>query len=179
MKLCQSCGQPLAEEVRSCPTCGAEVAEGLKHVDDYRILEIVHEGHASILCRAVREGDEKPVAIRLFTARSGVDDTVAQRLKDELEELQKLPEEWFVRHHAVRRSSDGLWYRVSEWLDAESWGDLLASGRLQDPEVAYDLFHRMAAILDGLHQSGHFIPHLIFNDILVSKGRSRSGRCQD
>ncbi|RZW14394.1 MAG: hypothetical protein EX260_10750, partial [Desulfobulbaceae bacterium] len=87
-----------------------------------------------------------------------------------MEELQKLPEEWFVQHHAIKCSSEGIWYRVSEWLDAESWGDLLSSGRLQDQEVAYDLFYRLAAILDGLHQSGHFIPHLILNDILVLKG---------
>ncbi len=170
MKICQTCGQTLAEEVRICPACGTEVAEGRTSVDGYRILEIVHEGHASILCRAIREGEDRPVAIRLFTGRSGVDAAVARRLQRELEALQKLPAEWFVRHHEIRCSSDGLWYRVSEWLDAESWGDLLASGRLQDPEVAYDLFHRLAAILDGLHQSGHFIPHLILNDILVLKG---------
>jgi S1-C subfamily serine protease len=170
MKLCQTCGQALAEQILTCPTCGGEAAEGLEFVDDYRILEVVHEGHASILCRAVREKDETAVAIRLFTDSSGVNKKVSQRLKDELEELQKLPEEWFVRHHAIQCSSDSRWYRVSEWVDAESWGDLLSSGRLQDPEMAYDLFHRLSAILDGLHQSGHFIPHLILNDILILKG---------
>jgi S1-C subfamily serine protease len=170
MKLCQTCGQALAEQIETCPACGSEVVKGLEFVDDYQILEIVHEGHASILCRAIRQEDQIPVALRLFTANSGVDETVALRLKAELEELQKLPEEWFVQHHAIKCSSDGIWYRVSEWLDAESWGDLLSSGRLQDQEVAYDLFRRLAAILDGLHQSGHFIPHLILNDILVLKG---------
>jgi hypothetical protein len=170
MKLCPTCGQTLAEVIRTCPACGSDVGEGRKTVDDYRILEIVHEGHASILCRAVREGGDEPVALRLFTAQSGVDDRIALRLMQELEELRKLPEEWFVRHDAIRRSYDGLWYRVSEWLDAESWGDLLASGRLQDAEVACDLFRRLAAILEGLHRIGHFIPHLILNDILVLKG---------
>ena len=170
MKICQMCGQSLAEQIKSCPSCGSDVADGLESVDNYRILEVIHEGHASILCRAIREEDEEPVALRLFTSNSGVNETVAQRLKKELEELQKLPKEWFVQHHSIQQSSDGMWYRVSEWLDAESWGDLLSSGRLQDPEVAYDLFGRLAAILDGLHQSGHFIPHLILNDILVIKG---------
>ncbi len=170
MKLCQTCSQTLAEQIRYCPSCGSEVAEGLQYIDDYRILKVVHEDHASILCQAVQGENDTPVAIRLFTASSGVDEKVSQRLKEELEELQKLPAEWFVRHHAIQCSSDGLWYRVSEWLDAESWGDLLSSGRLQNPLVAYDLFHRLAAIFDGLHQSGHFIPHLILNDILVIKG---------
>ncbi len=170
MKICQMCGQSLAEQIKSCPACGSDVADGLESIDNYRILEVVHEGNASLLCRAIRENDDAPVALRLFTNQSGVDETVAERLKKELEELQKLPEEWFVQHYAIQQSSDGMWYRVSEWLDAESWGDLLSSGRLQQPEVAYDLFRRLAAILDGLHQSDHFIPHLILNDILVIKG---------
>lgn len=170
MKLCHNCGQPLAEPIRNCPTCGTEVGEGLKKVDDYNILEVVHKGHGSMVCRAVREGEETPVALRLFTSGSGFDQTIARRFQDEFEKLQRLPEEWFVRHYAIGRSSEGMWYRVSEWLEAESWGDLMSSGRLQDLDVVYDLFHRLAAILDGLHKSGHFIPHLILNDILILKG---------
>ena len=170
MKICQSCGQSLAEQIKTCPSCGGEVADGLESIDNYRILDVVHEGYASILCKAIREDDDTPVALRLFTANSGVNETIAQRLSKELEELQKLPKEWFVQHHAIQQSADGMWYRVSEWLDAESWGDLLSSGRLQNPAVAYDLFRRLASILDGLHQSGHFIPHLILNDILILKG---------
>jgi S1-C subfamily serine protease len=170
MKLCYTCGQALAESVKTCPNCGSEVTEGLTSVDNYRILEVVHEGHASVLYRAIEEEAETPVALRLFTANSGVDEAVAQRLADELEELQKLPAEWFVQHHAIKCSSDGKWYRISEWIEAESWGSLLSSGRLQDTAIAYDLFYRLAAILTGLHQSGHFIPHLILNDILVLKG---------
>ncbi len=87
----------------------------------------------------------------------------------ELEELRKLPGEGFVRHHAIRRSSDGLWYRISEWINTESWGSLLASGQLRDREVLIDLFYQMASILAVLHEQGHFIPHLILNDIIVIK----------
>lgn len=170
MKLCYTCSQALAESVKICPNCGSDVAEGLTRVDTFHILEVVHEGHASILCRAIKEETETPVALRLFTAESGVDREVAQRLSDELEELQKLPAEWFVQHYTIGCSSDGKWYRISEWIEAESWGSLLSSGRLQGTAIVYDLFHRLAAILAGLHQSGHFIPHLIFNDILVLKG---------
>ncbi|MCP4339277.1 MAG: trypsin-like serine protease [Desulfobulbaceae bacterium] len=170
MKLCHKCGQALAEPIKNCPSCGQEVADGLKYVDDYRIVDVVYEGRASIVCRAIKEPDDTQAALRLFTSTSGVDETVAQRLKVELEELQKLPEDWFVRHDAIRCSSEGKWYRVSEWLDVESWGDLFSSGKLRNLDVAYDLFLRIAAILDGLHKSGHIIPHLILNDILILKG---------
>ena len=170
MKLCQGCGQLLAEDITTCPVCGNDVAEGRKTIDDYRIIEVLHEGYATILCRAVKDQAEDSVMIRIFSPQSGVDETIAQRLKNELEELKKLPEDYFVRHFEIRRSSDGLWYRVSEWLEAENWGNLIASGVFQDYRVAFQLFYRIASILEGLHRIGHFIPHLILDDILVVKG---------
>jgi S1-C subfamily serine protease len=159
----------LAEEILSCPSCGNEVLEGRKYIDEYQIAEVLHEGYSSILCRAVKEGMEDPVMIRIFTPQSGVDEKIADRLQEELEELRKLPENYFVRHLEIRKSSDGLWYRVSEWIEADSWGNLLASGRLQDYRTAFKLFYKIASILEGLHQIGHFIPHLILNDLIIIK----------
>ena len=167
MKLCQTCDQPLAEEITTCPSCGSEVGEGRGYIDDYRIEDVLHEGYASFLCRAIRERTGERVMIRLFTPQSGVDEKVADRLRRELEELKKLPVEGFVGHYAIRRSTDGLWYRISEWVDALSWGDLVGSGRLSDYRVALDLFYKMASTLAVLHQEGHFIPHLILDDIMV------------
>jgi S1-C subfamily serine protease len=169
MKLCQKCGQSVAEDVGMCPSCGGEVGEGIKYIDEYRIEEVLHEGHDSILCRAVKEGEDKPVMIRLFTPQSALNEEVADRLKKELEELKKLPAEHFVSHQEIKRSSQGLWYRVSEWVDAESWGDLVRSGRLEDYQVTFDLFSRMASALATLHKAGHIIPHLILNDIMLIK----------
>ena len=166
MKLCQGCGQLLAEDITTCPACGNEVAEGRKTIDDYRIIDILHEGYATILCRAVKDQVEESVMIRIFSPQSGVDEKIAERLKNELEELQKLPENYFVRHFEIRQSSDGLWYRVSEWLDTENWGNLIASGVFQEYRVAFQLFYRIASILEGLHRIGHFIPHLILDDMI-------------
>lgn len=170
MKLCQKCGQLVAEEIMTCPSCGSDVAEGRRTIDEYRIENVLHEGYSSILCRGVKSGTEEPVMIRIFTPESGVDEEIADRLKQELEELKELPGDYFVRHLDIRRSSDGLWYRVSEWIDKENWGTLLTSGRLQDYRTAFKLFYRIASILEGLHRIGHFIPHLILDDIMVFKG---------
>ncbi len=169
MKLCPKCDQPVAEEITLCPSCGNEIGEGRKYIDDYRIVDVLHEGHASFLCRAIRERTNEHVMIRLFTAQSGVDHDVAARLMREIEELKNLPDKGFVRHHAIRRSTDGLWYRISEWVDTKSWGSLLASGRLSDRTVLLDLFQQMAAAISVLHQEGYFIPHLILNDIIIVK----------
>ena len=170
MKLCSNCDQPIAEEITLCPSCGNEIGEGRQYIDDYRIVDVLHEGHASFLCRAIRERTNEHVMIRLFTAQSGVNREVAARLMREIEELKELPDKGFVRHHAIRRSTDGLWYRISEWVDTESWGSLLASGRLSDRTVLFDLFQQMAAAISVLHQEGYFIPHLILNDIIIVKG---------
>ena len=170
MKWCQKCGQLLAEEVTSCPSCGNEVVEGRRHIDEYRILEFLHEGYSSILCRAVKDGEVSPVMIRIFTPQSGVDQEIADRLKRELEELKSLPEDYFVRHLEIKRSSDGHWYRVSEWIEAESWSDMITSGALRDYLGAFRLFARIASILEGLHRIGHFMPHLILHDIIPFRG---------
>ena len=169
MKLCPTCGQTVAEEISTCPSCGSEIGEGRRSIDDYRIVEVLHEGYSSLLCHAVHETSHEHVMIRLFTPHSGVDEDVAARLEWELEKLRVLPGDVFVRHHEIRRSADGLWYRISEWVDTESWASLLASGRLRDPSLLLDLFHQMASALAVLHQYGHIIPHLILNDIMAEK----------
>jgi len=167
MKLCNKCGQLVAEDILVCPTCGSDVVEGRKNIDDYLILDVLHEGYSSVLCKAIQESSGQPVMIRIFTPQSGVDDLIAQRLCQELEKLKELPEDYFVRHLEIKKSSDGLWYRVSEWIEAENWGTLLASGRINDYKTIVGLFYRIASILEGLHQIGHVIPHLILDDIIV------------
>ena len=172
MRLCPKCDQPVAEEISHCPACGNKIGEGRKYIDDYRIVDILHEGHSSFLCRAIRERTGEMVMIRLFTAQSGVNAEVAERLMQELERLKSLPDKGFVRHYAIRRSNDGLWYRISEWIETERWSSLLTSGRLKDRQVAFDLFFQMASILTVLHNEGYFIPHLILNDIMLVKGEN-------
>ncbi len=91
MKLCPTCGQMVAEEISTCPSCGSEVGEGRRFIDDYRIMEVLHEGYSSLLCHALHETSHEHVMIRLFTPHSGVDEDVAARLEWELEKLKALP----------------------------------------------------------------------------------------
>ncbi len=167
MRFCRKCSQPVAEEIAVCPSCGAEATEKMASIGGYRIERIVHEGHATILCRAVKDDERKPVMVRIFKPQSGVDGRIAERLEMELEELKKLPDDDFIRHLEIRLSSEGLWHRVSEWVESEPWGPLLASDRLQSPRTFLDLFRKITDILDGLHGTGHIIPHLILDDVIV------------
>ena len=169
MKICTACGQAMAESLAHCPICGTVAHQGLDHVDDYKILELCHEGYDSILCRAIKSGEKIPVALRIFTRAAPVDTEMAARLTDELSELQQLPEAYFVRHLDIRQSADGLWYRVSEWLDVENWASLLMSRRFKEPRSLLKFFQKTSAILEGLHQIGRTIPHLTLRDIIVYK----------
>jgi S1-C subfamily serine protease len=169
MKLCQTCDQLLAETMTICPSCGDEVATGRQKIDDYRIVSVLQEGHASILCRAVKESTELPVLIRLFKDQAEMDEQIANRLQTRLEHLNQLPDEGFIKHYEIKKSSDNLWYRVSEWIEGEEWSRVFASGILKNNQIAFDLFHQIASSLAVLHESGHFIPHLVLNDIIVIK----------
>lgn len=167
MKICYGCGQLLAEGVVLCPSCGNRVGKGRTQVDDYEIEEILHEGHSSILCKARKKGQKEHFMIRIFTPQSGVDELIAARLSREVEELKGLPATHFVRHLDIKRSWDGIWYRVSEWIDAENWGELFRSGALEDLERVLELFGQVVSALKELHQAGYLIPHLTLNDIIV------------
>jgi len=169
MKQCKSCGQILSEKITTCPDCGSHIVDGIKYIDDYRILKIIHEGRSSLVCKAIKEPGKTPVSIRLFTEKSGVDDRVAKRLEKELEELKKLPSEHFVQHYTVNKSNEGLWYRTSEWVDAADWGSIFVSGLLNDQRRIVTLFHNIASVLDLLHKKDHFMPYLILDDILIPK----------
>jgi S1-C subfamily serine protease len=170
MKNCPSCNQALAEEITSCPTCGSDVRQSRKQIDDYVIQEVLFEGHSSIVYRAIQQETHQSVTLRIFKAQSGVDEAVVKRLTKELDQLRSLPQDYFVRHIAIRQSSEGLWYRVSEWTDALHWGTLLSSGHLKNNRSLFVIFERIASILDGLHRIGHFMPHLTLEDIIAYSG---------
>ena len=170
MKLCQTCNQALAEAITTCPSCWAKVEKGKEYIGDYRVVDVIHEGHASILCRAETQEGHLPVLIRLFKPQSKMDEKVAERLKNRLEQLNKLPHDKFVQHYEIKCTPDGLWYRVSEWVEGESWSRIFAAERLKNYRVAFGLFYKIAGSLSVLHETGHFIPHLVLSDIIALKG---------
>ncbi|MFA5904426.1 MAG: trypsin-like peptidase domain-containing protein, partial [Desulfobacula sp.] len=129
-------------------------------------------GYSSFVVKALKDEDAAPVNLRLFTDASGVDDTVAKRLIAELEELKKLPLEHFVAHYAIKRTPEGQWYRISEWVDAEDWGSVFMSGRFHDQRRLVRLFYNIASALDLLHKHDHFMPYLILEDILIPADQS-------
>jgi len=169
MKNCSACNQPLGEDMHLCPFCGGKVPEGRTRVDDYELLGVVRDGFGSTLYRARRGREGVPVLLRIFKPASGIDAAKVDRLKLEMEEINRLPPGRFVRILEIRQSSEGSWYRVSEWVDTLDWGDLIAAGTFTDLKTAFGIFAQIADSLAQLHRAGHFIPHLIRDDVLVSR----------
>ena len=56
-----------------------------------RNMDVLHEGYSSILCRAIKDGSDEFVVIRIFTPQLGINETTAERLKQELESLKNFP----------------------------------------------------------------------------------------
>ncbi len=172
MKRCTSCDQLLGQNVTICPACGSELVAGITHIDDYRIQAIIHEGRSSIVCKAIRKDAVKSVSIRLFTDPREVDDAVAQRLESEIKTLRKLPPQYFVQHYAMKKSSTGHWYRVSEWVHAKEWSSIFVSGDLNDQRRVVFLFYQIAKALETLNAHDHFMPYLILEDILIPRAKT-------
>ena len=116
MKLCQTCGQSLAEQVSTCPSCGSTVEEGRRFIDDYQIITVLHEGYASLLCKAIRERTHEKVMIRLFTSQSGVDESVAKRLRREIEELKKQRNELIEKFTLIINNAQSKGYDVDDLM---------------------------------------------------------------
>lgn len=120
MKQCKTCGQILSQKIKTCPGCGSHIVDGIKFIDDYRILAIIHEGYSSLVCKAIKEHSKTPVAIRLFVKESGVTDRIAKRLKKELEELKDLPAEthnsWYgiISKHLVSGIKEDKLIKLTE-----------------------------------------------------------------
>jgi S1-C subfamily serine protease len=120
--------------------------------------------------KAHRADGSQPVFIRLFKPEAGLTEETAQRLRAELDVLRSLPQGRFVHHLELRRSADGLWYRVSEWVDAVNWSDLIASGYFLNHAQAAQLLATVAEDMDAIHKLGCAIPHLTLDDLLAVRG---------
>jgi S1-C subfamily serine protease len=176
MKTCPTCHQLLGEQVLACPSCGHEIDAGLKTLDGYCIEQVLKDGYGSMLCKAVLQETGQPYTLCIYKPQAHISQEIVERLKTELKKLEQLPRNAFVAHYAINQAADGTCYRVSEWIDAVHWGNLLASGKLDNFAVLVDIFYQIAKNIETLHQMGHFLPHLTLDDIMVFEGRGKALR---
>ena len=167
MRHCQRCQQPLSDALSVCPVCGSVPQPSRTSLDEFQVDSFIDEWPDSSSYKAHRAGESRPVFIRLFKPEAGITEETVQRLRAELATLQRLPPGRFVRHLELRQSAEGLWYRVSEWVDCVKWGDLIASGYFLDFAQAARLLATVAEDMDEIHRLGCAIPHLTLDDLLA------------
>ncbi len=174
MKQCPNpdCQQSLGEMVAVCPSCGARLTQSPDSVDEYQLLETIRETPTCLFYRARKKEGDQDVLFRLYNKDADFSSEKAGQVDRELLEVSALSSEFMVQHIALRQSESGQWYRVSEWLDSVSWGDLMGSRFFRDPRNKrdwIDLFIQMAEALDVLHKSGRILPHLTLDDLVLFK----------
>ena len=167
MTRCSNCQQPLGEALSVCPLCGTPQTARRTHIDEYILDDFVNEGPDCLTYKAHTSESGSPTFLRLFKPEAGITAETAGRLRAEIDSLRGLPGPHFVHHHAVCCSTDGEWYRVSEWLDAVKWGDLIGSGYFLNYAQAAELFAGIAEGMQQLHERGLAIPHLTLDDLLA------------
>lgn len=167
MKTCPQCHQRLGEQVAVCPSCGYEFHLGHETIGAYRIASLIHDGYASVVFKAIHEQSGKPFMVRIYKPEACLTDDIVHRLKLEIDKLHRLADDCFVSHLSMDQAEDGTWFRVSEWVEAHNWGNLISSGKLSKFSILMDIFLQIARILEILHRSGRLIPHLTLDDIMV------------
>ena len=172
MKKCQNpeCNQSLGENVTVCPVCGHSLELTSNTIDDYELLETISEATTGIRYRARKEETTDDVMLRLYPRGTNFSPEEAEKINQELLEISGFSRDLMVQHIELRQSADGQWYRVTEWIETVSWGDLITSRFFRDPRNKKKwiaLFTQMAKSLQCLHKNGRIIPQLTLNDLLL------------
>jgi S1-C subfamily serine protease len=175
MKKCPNpdCNQILGETITTCPTCGTHLNPALVQVDDYALIKTMRETSTGILYCARRSADDHNVMLRLYPEETAFSSEKAEQINQELMAVSTLSNDAMVQHIDLRQSANGRWYRVSEWIESVSWGDLMAERFFRDPRNKKEwigLFTQMASALNILHKSERIMPYMSLNDFLLFKG---------
>ena len=109
MKLCMSCGSPVAAFAESCPQCSAPLKSrtdnliGTVLADKYRIEAPLGEGGMCDVYRARHSLIGKQVAVKVLKPELAADPKIAQRFEQEALRRQPRPSPSCHRRYRLRR----------------------------------------------------------------------------
>ena len=126
MKICLHCGSPVEPEPSLCCTNPQPVSHELIDLDGYRIIAVIHSSNRGSVYKAISKQTGKPYLIRLYPRKSGFNTEVALYLRGVMHRLRQRSDRSIVQYLLIQQTREGLWFTVSEWIDALNWGDLIA-----------------------------------------------------
>jgi eukaryotic-like serine/threonine-protein kinase len=175
-RLCQRCGQPLAEtnELPICDPCALEDAlqladpavplpappepraepavPPLGRLGQYELVQLLGRGGMGAVYKARQPGLDRWVAVKVLAAGAFADQTARERLKREAQALAQLQHPGIVEIHEVGEA-DGLPYFVMTFVDGPNLAELVRDHPLE-PRRAARLVARVAEAVQSAHERG-------------------------
>ncbi|HEX5707677.1 MAG TPA: serine/threonine-protein kinase, partial [Pyrinomonadaceae bacterium] len=168
MLQCPTCGRRFASGVSECPedgtplradaTVGGERPRdplaGLVLDDKYRLDERLGEGGMGAVYRATHLLIERPVAVKVLSARLVTDEAAKERFRREARAAGRLQHTNAVAVTDFGETKDGLVYIVMELLEGTPLRSVLAREAPLDPARAVSLMLQIAAAVSAAHEAG-------------------------
>lgn len=134
----------------------------------YRLDARLGGGGMGVVYRGHQLGIERPVAVKVMTARLASDEQSAARFRREARLVSRLRHPNVVTIHDFGTTDDGLSFLVMELIEGRPLGDLLADGPLA-PERVVVLGDQLCAALECAHRAGVIHRDLKPDNILVER----------
>src|SRR5919112_2076514 len=172
MLQCPKCGRKFDSDVTACPEDGtplgadATVADPAPRLppadpllgqvldDKYRLDERLGEGGMGTVYRATHLLIERPVAVKVLSARLVADDTAKERFRREARAAGRLQHTNAVAVTDFGETREGLVYLVMELLEGRPLREVLAHDAPLDPARAVSLMLQIAAAVEAAHEAG-------------------------
>ncbi len=160
MKLCMSCGSPVAAFAESCPQCGASLKSrtdnliGTVLADKYRIEAHLGTGGMCDVYRARHSLIGKQVAVKVLKPELAVDPKISQRFEQEALAASR------VRHpHAIDVTDFGVDPRnrpfiVMELVEGKTIGEMLREDGPFSVERTAAILRQVCGALEAAHAAG-------------------------
>lgn len=160
MKLCMSCGSPVAAFADSCPQCSAPLKPrtdnlvGTVLADKYRIEAPLGTGGMCDVYRAIHSLIGKQVAVKLLKPELAADPKISQRFEQEALAASR------VRHpHAIDVTDFGVDqhnrpFIVMELVEGKTIGELLRENGPFTVERTEAILRQVAGALEAAHSAG-------------------------
>jgi eukaryotic-like serine/threonine-protein kinase len=172
MLQCPKCGRKFDSDATACPDDGtplradATVADpaapaapadpllGQVLDDKYRLDERLGEGGMGTVYRATHLLIERPVAVKVLSARLVADDTAKERFRREARAAGRLQHTNAVAVTDFGETREGLVYLVMELLEGRPLREVLAREAPLDPARAASLMLQISAAVEAAHDAG-------------------------
>ena len=175
MKLCMSCGSPVAAFDESCPQCGARLKPhtdnliGALLADKYRVEALLGSGGMCDVYQASHSLIGKKVAVKVLKPELAADPKIAQRFEQEALASSR------VRHpHAIDVTDFGVDqhnrpFIVMELVEGKTIGELLRENGPFTLERTAGIIRQVCGALETAHAAGVIHRDVKSDNILIAE----------